>query len=111
MTPDQAERVARKLAGWSITGTIIDKGTRVQKKVATEWHEIVGAQSVEDVTPARWRMFTDTDRDRLRIPFGHELRTGDVMYLTSRRAPSSVPVRTECSSAPRVRASRSSCGR
>ena len=81
MTPDQAERVARKLAGWSITGTIIDKGTRVQKKVATEWHEIVGAQSVEDVTPARWRMFTDTDRDRLRIPFGHELRTGDVMYL------------------------------
>ncbi len=81
MTPGQAERVARKLAGWSITGTIIDKSTRVQKKVATEWHEIVGAQSVEEVTPARWRMFTDTDRDRLRIPFGHELKTGDVMHL------------------------------
>ena len=81
MTAGQAQRVARKLAGWSITGTIIDKSTRVQKKVATEWHEIVGAQSVEEVTPARWRMFTDTDRDRLRIPFGHELKTGDVMYL------------------------------
>ncbi|MCH9730374.1 MAG: type VII secretion protein EccCa [Actinomycetia bacterium] len=81
MTPGQAGRVARKLAGWSTTGTIIDKSTRVQKKVATEWHEIVGAQSVEEVTPARWRMFTDTDRDRLRIPFGHELKTGDVMYL------------------------------
>ncbi len=81
MTPGQAERVARKLAGWSITGTIIDKSTRVQKKVATEWHEIVGAQTVEEVTPARWRMFTDTDRDRLRIPFGHELKTGDVMHL------------------------------
>ena len=26
-------------------------------------------------------MFTDTDRDRLRIPFGHELKTGDIMYL------------------------------
>ncbi|MGV0803593.1 type VII secretion protein EccCa, partial [Mycolicibacterium elephantis] len=25
MTPEQATRVARKLAGWSITGTIIDK--------------------------------------------------------------------------------------
>ncbi|MDY6996703.1 MAG: type VII secretion protein EccCa [Actinomycetota bacterium] len=81
MTAGQAGRVARKLAGWSITGTIIDKSTRVQKKVATEWHEIVGAQSVEEVTPARWRMFTDTDHDRLRIPFGHELKTGDVMYL------------------------------
>lgn len=81
MTPGEADRVARKLAGWSITGTIIDKSTRVQKKVATEWHEIVGAQTVEEVTPARWRMFTDTDRDRLRIPFGHELKTGEVMHL------------------------------
>lgn len=54
---------------------------RVQKKVATEWHQLVGAQTVEEVTPARWRMFADTDRDRLKIPFGHELRTGDIMYL------------------------------
>lgn len=81
LSPGHAERIARKLAGWSITGTIIDKSTRVQKKVATEWHEIVGAQTVEEVTPARWRMFTDTDRDRLRIPFGHELKTGEVMHL------------------------------
>jgi type VII secretion protein EccCa len=81
LTPEQAGRVARKLAGWSITGTIIDKSVRVQKKVATEWHQIVGAQSVEQVTPSRWRMFADTDRDRLRIPFGHELKTGDIMYL------------------------------
>ncbi|WP_304106471.1 type VII secretion protein EccCa [Mycolicibacterium bacteremicum] len=81
MTPTQAGRVARKLAGWSITGTIIDKSTRVHKKVATEWHQLVGAQSVEEVTPARWRMFTDTDRDRLKIPFGHELKTGDIMHL------------------------------
>lgn len=81
MTPAQAGRIARKLAGWSITGTIIDKTTRVQKKVATEWHQLVGAQTVEEVTPARWRMFTDTDRDRLRIPFGHELKTGDIMHL------------------------------
>ena len=81
MSPQQAARVARKLAGWSITGTIIDKNTRVQKKVATEWHQLVGANSVEEVTPGRWRMFTDTDRDRLRIPFGHELKTGDVMCL------------------------------
>lgn len=81
MTPAQAGRVARKLAGWSITGTIIDKSVRVQKKVATEWHQIVGAQTIEDVSPNRWRMFTDTDRDRLRVPFGHELKTGDVMYL------------------------------
>jgi type VII secretion protein EccCa len=81
MTPAQAGRVARKLAGWSITGTIIDKNVRVQKKVATEWHQLVGAQTIEEVTPARWRMYTDTDRDRLRIPFGHELKSGDIMYL------------------------------
>ena len=81
MTPGQAARVARKLAGWSISGAVIDKNTRVHKKIAAEWHEIVGAQTVEDVTPARWRMFTETDRDRLRIPFGHELKTGDVMHL------------------------------
>jgi len=81
MTAEQASRVARKLAGWSITGTIIDKSIRVQKKVATEWHQIVGAQTIEEVTPSRWRMFTDTDRDRLRVPFGHELKTGDIMYL------------------------------
>ncbi|MBS4728058.1 type VII secretion protein EccCa [Mycobacterium sp. SM1] len=81
LSPQQATRIARKLAGWSITGTIIDKNTRVQKKVATEWHQLVGAASVEEVTPRRWRMFADTDRDRLRIPFGHELKTGDVIYL------------------------------
>ena len=81
MTPAQAGRIARKLAGWSITGTIVEKGARVPKKVATEWHQIVGAQTIEDVTPNRWRMFTDTDRDRLKVPFGHELRTGDVMHL------------------------------
>ncbi|WP_299565294.1 type VII secretion protein EccCa [uncultured Mycolicibacterium sp.] len=81
MTPQQAGRIARKLAGWSITGTIIDRNVRVQKKVATEWHQLVGARSVEEVTPARWRMFADADRDRLRIPFGHELKTGEVMYL------------------------------
>ncbi len=81
MTPTQAGRIARKLAGWSITGTIIDKSTRVQKKVATEWHQLVGAQTVEEVTPNRWRMFTDLDRDRLRIPFGHELKTGEIQYL------------------------------
>ncbi len=81
LSPADAGRIARKLAGWSITGAIIDKGTRVQKKVATEWYQLVGAESVEQVTPARWRMFVDTDRDRLRIPFGHELKTGDIMYL------------------------------
>lgn len=81
LTPGQAGRISRKLAGWSITGAIIDKNVRVQKKVATEWHQLVGAQTVEEVTPARWRMFADTDRDRLKIPFGHELRTGDIMYL------------------------------
>ncbi|GLP72965.1 type VII secretion protein EccCa [Mycobacterium antarcticum] len=81
MTPGQAGRIARKLAGWSITGTIIDKSTRVQKKVATEWHQLVGAQTVEEVTPGRWRMFSDLDRDRLRIPFGHELKTGEIQYL------------------------------
>ena len=81
MTPGQAGRIARKLAGWSITGTIVGKTNRVQKKVATEWHQIVGAQTIEDVTPNRWRMFTDTDRDRLKVPFGHELKTGDIMYL------------------------------
>ncbi len=80
-TPGQAGRIARKLAGWSITGTIIDKSTRVQKKVATEWHQLVGAQTIEEVTPSRWRMFTDLDRDRLRIPFGHELKTGEIQYL------------------------------
>jgi type VII secretion protein EccCa len=81
MTAQQATRIARKLAGWSITGTIITKTARAQKKVATEWHQLVGAASVEEVTPARWRMFTDKDRDRLRIAFGHELKTGEVMYL------------------------------
>jgi type VII secretion protein EccCa len=82
VTPQQATRIARKLAGWSITGTILGKTSRVQqKKVATEWHQLVGAKSVEEVTPGRWRMFTDTDRDRLKIPFGHELKTGEVMYL------------------------------
>ena len=81
MTASQANRIARKLAGWSITGTIVAGNNRVQKKVATEWHQLVGAQTVEEVTPNRWRMFTDLDRDRLRIPFGHELKTGDIMYL------------------------------
>ncbi|MUL82860.1 MULTISPECIES: type VII secretion protein EccCa [unclassified Mycolicibacterium] len=81
MTPAQAGRIARKLAGWSITGTIIDKNVRVQKKVSNEWHHLVGAKTVEEVTPARWRMFTDTDRDRLKIPFGHELKSGEIMNL------------------------------
>jgi type VII secretion protein EccCa len=81
LTPAQAGRIARKLAGWSITGTIIDKSTRVQKKVATEWHQLVGAQTIEEVTPNRWRMFSDLDHDRLRIPFGHELKTGEIQYL------------------------------
>ncbi|MCH9669790.1 MAG: type VII secretion protein EccCa [Actinomycetia bacterium] len=81
VTPGDAGRVARKLAGWSITGTVIDKNMRVQRNVAREWHEIVGAPTVEDVTPAHWRVFSDTDRDRLRIPFGHELRSGDIMHL------------------------------
>lgn len=82
MSAQQATRIARKLAGWSITGTVLDKkGTGIQKKAATEWHQLVGAHSVEEVTPSRWRMFTDTDRDRLKIPFGHELKTGNVMYL------------------------------
>ncbi|OBI21794.1 type VII secretion protein EccCa [Mycobacterium sp. E2462] len=82
LSPRQAARIARKLAGWSITGTLVDKkNSGVQKKVATEWHQLVGAHSVEEVTPARWRMFTDKDRDRLKIPFGHELKTGNIMYL------------------------------
>ncbi len=81
LSPLNAARIARKLAGWSVTGSIIDRGARVQRKVATEWHQLVGAESVEDITPARWRMFTDTDHDRLKIPFGHELKTGDVMTL------------------------------
>ncbi len=82
MSAHQAARIARKLAGWSITGTVLDKkGTGIQKKTATEWHQLVGAQTVEEVVPGRWRMFTDTDRDRLKIPFGHELKTGNVMYL------------------------------
>ncbi|WP_396935277.1 type VII secretion protein EccCa [Mycolicibacterium sp.] len=81
MTPVEANRLARKLAGWSITGTIIDKNVRVQKKVSTEWHTLVGAKSIEEITPARWRMFADTDRDRLKIPFGHELKTGEIMSL------------------------------
>ena len=34
-----------------------------------------------EVLPSRWQMYPDTDRDRLRIPFGHELKTGEVMYL------------------------------
>jgi type VII secretion protein EccCa len=81
LTAAQATRIARRLAGWSITGALIDKGVRVQKNVATEWHQLVGAESVADVTPARWRMFADTDQGRLKIPFGHELRSGDIMYL------------------------------
>jgi type VII secretion protein EccCa len=81
VSPELAARIARKLAGWSITGTIIDKTTRVQKKVSTEWHQLVGAQTVEEVLPSRWRMFSDTDHDRLRIPFGHELKTGEIVYL------------------------------
>lgn len=82
MSAHQAGRIARKLAGWSITGTVLDKkGSGIQKKAATEWHQLVGAHSVEEVMPSRWRMFTDTDRDRLKIPFGHELKTGNVMYL------------------------------
>jgi type VII secretion protein EccCa len=84
MTPAQASRIARKLAGWSITGTIVDKkastgGTK--KKVATEFHQLVGAKSVEEILPSRWRMFADKDLDRLKIPFGHQLKTGEVMYL------------------------------
>ena len=82
MSAAQAARVARKLAGWSITGTLLDKkGPGKQKKVATEWHQLVGAQSVEEVLPKRWKMFPDTDRNRLKIPFGHELKTGNIMYL------------------------------
>ncbi|BBZ31078.1 type VII secretion protein EccCa [Mycolicibacterium madagascariense] len=81
MSPGQAARLARRLAGWSITGSIVDKGVRVHDRVATEWHQLVGAETVEEVTPHRWRMFADQDVHRLRIPFGHELRTGDVMCL------------------------------
>ncbi|KJX75915.1 type VII secretion protein EccCa [Mycobacterium lepromatosis] len=77
----EATRIARKLAGWSITGTIFDKTSRVQKKMVTEWHQLVGANTVEEVLPSRWRMYTDADRDRLKIPFGHEFKTGNIMYL------------------------------
>lgn len=85
MTAQQAARVARKLAGWSITGTIVDKkagsGGGPKKKVATEFYQLVGAKSVEDITPARWKMFADKDLDRLKIPFGHQLKTGEIMTL------------------------------
>jgi len=82
MSAQEANRVARKLAGWSMTGTIVDKKSSAAKeKVATEWHQLVGAHNVEEVTPARWRMFADKDRDRLNIPFGHQIKTGNVMYL------------------------------
>jgi type VII secretion protein EccCa len=81
VSPEQATRIARKLAGWSITGTSVDKTTRVQKTVSTEWHQLVGAKTVEEVLPRRWRMFADADQDRLRIPFGHELKSGSVLSL------------------------------
>jgi len=82
MTGQQAGRVARKLAGWSMTGTLLDKkGSGPQKKVATEWHQLVGAQNVEEVAPQRWTMFPDKDPNRLKIPYGHELKTGNLMYL------------------------------
>ncbi|WP_343710094.1 type VII secretion protein EccCa [Mycobacterium sp.] len=81
VSPELATRIARRLAGWSITGTIIDKTIRVQKKVSTEWHQLVSARTAEEVLPSRWRMFADADQDRLRIPFGHELKTGDVIRL------------------------------
>lgn len=40
-----------------------------------------GELAAASAAPSRWRMYTDTDRDRLKIPFGHELKTGNVMYL------------------------------
>ncbi len=81
MRPADAGHVARKLAGWSVTGTVLAARSRGQKRAAADWHHLIGAGSVEEVTPARWRMYTDTDRDRLRIPFGREAKTGNVMYL------------------------------
>lgn len=83
MTAQQATRLARKLAGWSLTGTVVNKSAvaRPQKKIATEWHQLVGAKTIEELTPERWRMYPDTDRDRLKIPFGHQIKTGEVMTL------------------------------
>ncbi len=84
--PQAAGRIARKLAGWSTMGAMLARRSRPRMRPAIEWHRLVGARTVEEVTAARWRMYTDTDRDRLRIPFGRELKTGNTICLDLKEA-------------------------
>lgn len=82
MSPQQADTFARRLAKWSTKGTQM---TRTSSGITvvrdTSWVHLMGAKSVEELTPERWQEYPDQSGDRLNIPIGHHYSTGEVVRL------------------------------
>lgn len=81
MSANAAAIFASRLAGWSITGEQLPTTKAVAEKLDTGFLAMIGANSPDEVTPARWREFPDGDRDRLRFPIGHQRPTGEIQAL------------------------------
>ncbi|WP_278184964.1 FtsK/SpoIIIE domain-containing protein, partial [Mycobacterium talmoniae] len=89
MTVAQATTFARRLAQWSITGPQPSSGPRAAAPKDTSWLSLVGAKTVEDLTPDRWQEYSEgtldgaiaPDLNRLRFPIGHDTATGEVVAL------------------------------
>ncbi len=81
LDPSDATRIARRLAGWTTSTTTVSTAAPTPVKRSTAWHELIGAQSIEEVTAHRWRIFPDNSPDRLKFRFGHDYGTGEVLSL------------------------------
>ncbi|QFS94580.1 ESX-1 secretion system protein EccCa1 (plasmid) [Mycobacterium sp. THAF192] len=77
-----AARIARRLAAWSTTSAEVVGPVRTPTRSDTRWHTLVGVSAIEDVVPHRWHEpIPDGSQDRLRFPFGHKVKTGEVCYV------------------------------
>lgn len=77
-----AARIARRLASWSTTTAEVVGPARTPTRADTRWHTMIGASSIEDVTPHRWLdPIPDASQERLRFPIGHKLKTGEICYV------------------------------
>lgn len=81
LTAGNAALIARRLAGWTTSLDQVATPERPKAKADTSWLSMVGARSVEELTPDRWQPIPDSSPDRLRLPFGHFKKTGEVAYL------------------------------
>lgn len=73
---------ARRLAGWTTQVNQIVGPTRTVTRSDTRWHTMLGADTIEEISPDRWiTPIPDSHHDRLRFPVGHSQKTGEVCYL------------------------------